>query len=118
MSWTLAQSGSALFERAGVGVSTKLSGSNVLTQWSDEAEAQLSVITRKDWVGDYSDVTTNFKQALSDNVIARIAKKLVASNFDGYKLAEAQTLLNVLRDDINQSNSELKPKENQKVMEQ
>ena len=64
MSWTLTTSG-ACISKAGANATIS---SAALLIWSNQAEATLSTITRKDWVADYANVTANFKQVLSDVV--------------------------------------------------
>lgn len=100
MSWTLSTSGAAIAKAGANANSTIIASGATLAMWSDEAEAYVNTITRKDWVAGYNTVTTNFKQVLSRVVSDLIAMEIIAYDMSGYtSLAEAQTMLDKLRDD-------------------
>lgn len=102
MSWTLTKSGSTLFLRAGAGAPVgTFSGSSVLTQWSDEVEAEIAAMTRRDWVTDYSGLSTNLKQALSSLARDMLALRIADSNKRNFmSMIDAQTTLDVLNNNI------------------
>ncbi len=118
MSWTLSTSGAAIF-KAGEGANTTatLSGS-IMDKWSDEAEGQIATITRKDWVADYAGVTTNFKPVLDDAVSDIVAMRIIMYDMGGYTSRfEAQTMLDILHDNLNRNLRVLKEQEHQEVMD-
>lgn len=118
MSWTLTTSG-ACVQKAGANVDSNITASGaLLLAWSNNAEAWLSTITRKDWVADYSSVTTNFKQALSDVVSDMVAMRMVAYNIPNYKnRREAETLLDFLTNEITKKVEVLREDKNKEVMD-
>ena len=99
MSWTLSTSGAAI-SKAGLNANAAIIASvATLAKWSDQAEAQIAVLTRKNWVTDYAAVTTNFKPVLDDAVSDLIAMRIVNYDMSGYTgKREAETILDVLRD--------------------
>lgn len=114
MSWTLTTSGAAL-SKAGAKATISQAA---LAGWSDQAEAKLATMTRKDWVADYATVTANFKGILSDTVSAMVAMKIICWDPSGYtSRTEAETLLDVLKDDITTNIAVLKDEKNKEVMD-
>jgi tellurite resistance protein len=101
MSWTLSTS-AACIAKAGKNANSTIVASNAtLATWSDEAESQLAVLTRKNWVTDYAAVTANFKPALDDAVSDLVAMRIVNYDMSGYTgKREAETILDVLRDNF------------------
>lgn len=101
MAWTFTTSGSAIV-KAGYGVNTALTASGaIMDRWSDQVENSINAITRKDWVADYASVKANFKFILDDLESDMVAMKLIGYDLSGYSsLAEAQTMLDVLADNI------------------
>lgn len=99
MSWTLTTSGSAV-SKAGLHVNSNIivSGST-LQKWSDEVEGRITAECRRDWVGQYSGLSTEIKSALSDVASSEIAKRIIMYDVSGYLGTEAQLMLN-LNDDI------------------
>ena len=118
MAWTLTTSGQAI-EKAGLNANSSLSAGNlILERWSNQAEATLSTITRKDWVKDYANVTTNFKQVLSDVVSDMVGMRIITYDMSGYSSrVEAETMLDVLRDNIVRNIEVLKEEKNKEVMD-
>lgn len=118
MSWTLSSSQAIIF-KAGSGVdSTAASSGAILQKYSDLAEAEFCVLTRKDWITGYSGVSTNFKPVIDDAVSDLGAIKLISYNMAGYtSRTEAQTILDVLRDNAMRIIDFLKDKANQKFSE-
>jgi hypothetical protein len=101
MSFNLTSSG-AIISKCGANVNSNIVASGaILSKWCDQAEAQLSTITRKDWVADYSLVGANFKGILDDVTSDMVAIKAVTYDMSGYtSKEEAQTILDVLRDNM------------------
>lgn len=118
MSWTLTTSAAALL-KAGLYANSTLTASSVaLATFSDQAEAALSTATRKDWVTDYASVGTNFKPMLSDVVSDMIAVKIITYDMSGYtSRTEAQTMLDVLTDNIGRNTAILKEDKHKEVMD-
>ena len=114
MPFTLSQSGSALFALAGTGVSLSLSGSDVLNIFSDEAEQTLGLRTRRDWVANPS---TSLSESIAFTVNSMIAQKMVWNNMDGYRGTQAQTILDLLNDNINKNITELQKDNGQDVLD-
>lgn len=117
MSWTLSTSG-ACIRRAGTNANTTIVASGAaLLNWSDQAEGELNTATRKDWVTDYADVGTNFKPILDKAVSCLVAMDIVNYDPSGYtNLAEAQTILDVLRDNYIRAVELLKDEKNKEKM--
>ena len=118
MSWTLSTSAAAV-AKAGINAnSTVTADATILAKWSDQAEAALSTITRKDWVADYADVTANFKGILDDVISDMVAMKIIIYDMGGYtSRLEAQTMLDVIRDNLARNLNVLQKEENKEVMD-
>ena len=120
MSWTLCLSGAAV-AKAGAYVNdwfvTTISGQAVADAYSDEVESTICLKTRKDWITDYASVKTNFKPVLADVCSDLIAIKMVNYDQSGYLKGEAQTMLDVLKDNADNIIKDLREKEYQEVME-
>ena len=114
MAWTLTTSG-ACISKAGANATIS---SAALVIWSNQAESTLSAITRKDWVADYSTVTANFKQVLSDVVSDMVGMRIISYDMSGYtSRTEAETMLDVLRDNITRNIEVLREQKHQEVMD-
>jgi hypothetical protein len=73
----------------------------MLAEFCNEAESQVCAITRKDWITDYASVKANFKPILADATSDLAAMKLISRDMSGYtSRAEAQTMLDVMRDNF------------------
>ena len=96
MPFTLCTSGSAT-AKAGDGVSSgALTNAQRLDDWSDQVEGRIIAETRRDWVGQYSSLTSGVKNALANATSAGIAKEMIAYDMSGYtSRQEALTMLNV-----------------------
>lgn len=118
MSWTLTTSG-ACIQKAGANASSTITASGAaLQKWSDHAESWLSLITRKDWVADYSTITANFKPALSDVVSDMVALRMVAWDMPNYKnRREAETMLDFLTNEVVKKIEILKEDKNKEMMD-
>jgi len=102
MSWTLCTSEAAVY-KAGAGANSAVTASHlILAEWSDEVEASINMRTRKDWVAGYAGVGANFKAILADVSSDMIGMKIITYDMSGYtSRLEAQTMLDVARDNIN-----------------
>ena len=113
MSWTFCLSGAAIV-KAGEGANTDIVMSGaVMDVWSDQAEALINTITRKDWIT--NPPTTNFLNILGDVESDLVAMKIINYDVDGY--LDPSLMLNVLSDNISRNLSELKKSEVQEVMD-
>jgi hypothetical protein len=117
MSWTLTTSGAAIL-KAGLNANSSIITSGAsLAIWSDEVESTIAGLTKYDWVFNYSNIKTNFKFILDDTASGMIAKKIINYDMSGYtSRTEAQTMLDVLTDDINKNITELKDNATQTAM--
>jgi len=97
MSFTLCTSGAAIAKAGASASATAIASAALLTEWSDEAEGWVCMKTRKDWVTDYP--TGVLTGVLADLTSDLIAMKIINYDMSGYtQLSEAQTMLNVLKD--------------------
>lgn len=108
----------AIIAKAGLNANSTATLSGVmLSKWNDQAEAVINTTTRKDWTTNYSSIKTNFKGILDD-----IASDMVAMRIINYDMSvftsrtEAQTMLDVLRDNISRNLEVLKDQKVQEVM--
>src|SRR3990167_7383777 len=101
MSFTLTTS-AAIAVKAGASVSTSILNSGALmVKVADLAESTLCGLTRYDWIANYSSVGTNFKPMLDDGVANLAAMELIKYDQSGYtNIPEAQTMLDVLKDNF------------------
>jgi hypothetical protein len=116
MAWKLCTSGAAI-AKAGANVNATIAASSAtLAEWSDESEASLQTITRKDWITD-ADYTANFSGALADAASDMVAMKIINYDMSGYtSRMEAQTMLDVIRDNLMRTLDVLKDDKNKEVM--
>lgn len=114
MSFTLCSS-LAIIAKAGANASTAATASSaIVTQLADEAEALIYATTRYDWVANYSLVSTNAKQILSEVASAHAAMQLIMYDMSGYtSRSEAQTMLDVLDDKVKRGLTTLSLQETQ-----
>jgi len=117
MAWTLSTSGACII-KAGTNANSAITASGAaLSKWSDEAEGTLNALTRKDWVADYASIKANFKPALDDAVSDIIAIRIINYDMSGYtSRLEAQTMLDVIKDNLNRNLDALKDQKNQEKM--
>lgn len=99
MSFNLTTS-SAIIRKAGYGAnSTIVTNMAALGNWCDQAEAQFSALTRRDWLANSLAITTNFRSVIEDAVSDIAATKVILYDMAGYRSRlEAQTILDGLRD--------------------
>ena len=113
MSWTLCTSGAAINK---AGVNSNISGAT-LAGYSDEVESSLCLKTRYDWIANYATITANFKPVLADVCSDLIAIKIINYDQSGFLKGEAQTMLDVLKDNADSIIKDLRLKEYQEVMD-
>ncbi len=100
MPWTFTTSEGILI-KAGENNSVRSSSisSGILLQFSNEAEAIINAETRKDWIAEYGNIGANFKDALGIAASSLAGNMVIIYNMSGYtSRAEAQTMLDVNRD--------------------
>lgn len=101
MAFTLTTSGAILI-KAGSDIDTSIASSGaVMGKVCDEAEATFCGLTRYDWITNYSSIKTSFKAMIDDAVSDLAGMKLINYNLNGYGLNNAQTMLDVLKDNSN-----------------
>jgi len=100
----------AIITKAGANASSIATASGaILAQFSEEAEAQTIVVGRYDWVTNYASVNANAKLILNDVTSSLAAMKVISYDMSGYTTrGEAQTMLDVLRDNASQGLALLK----------
>ena len=124
---TLTQSGSCLL-KAGANVSTDLSGAGNTTLglnaekmwdvWIKEAEGLMSSISREDWVDKFATLGTNQKEVLSDICASIAAMKGISYDMSGYTAKrEAETMLDVQRDNMSRGMKLIKEDNVKKFLE-
>ena len=101
MSFTLCTSGAATI-KAGTDVSSTIKAdSTALNQMSDHAEGRITAETRRTWVDDYANLSTEIKGILSDVASSLIAMDMMWFNNKVYQSAEIfQTGLDIHIDRI------------------
>ena len=115
MSWNFTTSGAAI-SRAGVNAnSTIIASTATLAKWSDDAEADVNARTRRDWI-------TNPPTANFAGILSIITSKIIAMDIINYDMGgftsreEAQTMLDVLDNDIDKRITELRSQEIQEII--
>ena len=115
MSWTLCTSGAAVF-RAGTNAnSTIVTSGAALEVWSDNAEGKICAECHTDFVTNYSTLTSQIKNALSEVSSALVGQDIVEYDISSYpQVREAETILDFLDDRITKGLAILKQKVNQR----
>lgn len=115
MSWLFCLSGAAVSKAGANASTTATANATIMNKWSDDVEAQICALSRFDWIGNYSTYSgSNFINILSDTESDGVAMRIINYDMSGYtSRAEAQTMLNVLRDNFQRNIDFLKEKENQ-----
>jgi len=99
MAWVFC-SGSDAIQKAGINVNSTLSGSAILTTWSNEAEGLICNITRVDVVTNYGSLTAQGKQILGNLASSMIAQKAINYDPNAIGRSTATLRLNILENDI------------------
>ncbi len=91
--------------------------SGILLQFSNEAEAIINAETRKDWIAEYGNIGANFKDALGIAASSLAGNMVINYNMSGYtSRAEAQTMLDVNRDNYRIAVAVLKDSKTKETM--
>lgn len=100
-SWRFCSSGAAIL-RAGENADTTITGSGgALASLSRQAEGFIEATTRRKWGTNYSGLGDEIKGMLETVSSCIIAKNIINYNMVGFtSRTEAQTMLNVLDDEI------------------
>tara|TARA_Y100000310_G_C20587970_1_gene766448 strand:+ start:314 stop:664 length:351 start_codon:yes stop_codon:yes gene_type:complete len=116
MSWTLCSSGAAI-AKAGIGANAAIVMSgHGLIRYSDEAESEFCIRTRKDWLA--NPPLAHVSGAITKAVAAMIATDIISYDMGGYtSRLEAQTMLDKLDDEKETIIRQLAEKENQEFRE-
>ena len=114
-SWNFTTEANAI-AKAGVGAnSTIVATAATLAKWSDDVEGTINARTRVDWITNAP--STNFAGLLSDIASSMVAMLIINYDMSGYtSRQEAQTMLDVLDNDIDKKMTELKEKVIQEKM--
>jgi len=119
MSWGLTTSG-ACVRKAGKNCSSDLlgiSGGAILINWGDQAESDICARTRRDWITLSGSTKASFKGILDDTASDMVATKMISYDMSGYtSRLEAQTMLDVMNDNINKNIKTLDEDKNKEVM--
>jgi hypothetical protein len=104
MSFTLTTSG-AILRKAGANSNTTINASGgAIKEFSDQAEAFIIAATKKDWVSQYANISTNAKPLLDQMTSDLAAMYMIMYDMAGYtSRTESQTMLDVLRDNFERS---------------
>lgn len=109
MSYTLSTSEAIIAKMGQNASSLAIVSAALLKKWSDQAEGQVNARTRFDWVAGYSSIGANYKPILDDVVSDLAAIKGIEFDMSGYTtIGEAQTMLDVLKDNSREIISDLK----------
>lgn len=95
--------------------STIVATAATLAAWSDDVEATINSRTRRDWIA--NPPTANFANFLSEVASSMIAMLIINYDMSGYtSRVEAQTMLDVLDDNVEKMIRELRKQEVQEKM--
>jgi len=112
MSWSLCSSYAAITKAGAYSNSTAIASAALLQDFSDKAEGQICMKTRKDWVSTPSS-QTQIINAIADATSDLIAMKIINYDHSGYLKGEAQTMLDVLKDNSDTIIKDLRQDPNQ-----
>lgn len=97
MAWSLCSSGAAIAKAGDGANATIVVDGSTLADWSDQKEAELGYLCRKDFVAGYSGYATNIKNMISSTTAIMIALEIINYDMSGYtNRNEVQTMLDVL----------------------
>ncbi len=102
MSWTLSTKAKAIANAGENADATIVADSTTLDAWSDDAEGEVELVTKRTWVTDYASLPTRIQLSLSSIVSSMVAQKIIAYNTTGYLSREADTLMNLNQERIEQ----------------
>lgn len=117
MSFTLTSS-AAIIQKAGANAdSTAIASGALMLNFADQAEGIVCSKTRVDWITQYSALNANFKKIIDSAVSSKAAMFILNYDLSGFTSRfEAQTMLDVLRDDFADNIKELKEAEVRRAM--
>jgi hypothetical protein len=119
MSWELCTSGQAI-AKAGANANVNiigLSGVTIIGKFYDEAAASVNTISRRDWLALSGATTANFKAVIADLISDIVAMKIINYDMSGYtSRLEAQTMLDVIRDNVMRNIDSIKDDKNKEKM--
>jgi len=102
MTETLCTSGAMLL-KAGIGRQVNISGQGII-EFQRQAESFVNASTRFNWNDVYTTLDNDVKFILEDACSSEGAIKVILFDMSGYdSLSEAETMINVLRDNVNRS---------------
>jgi hypothetical protein len=115
MSYNLTTSGSCISK---AGSKSNISGCYLyISDWCDKAEGDFCADTRRNWVVLSGATIAVFRGAISDAVSDLVGMKIINWDMSGFtSRSEAQTMLDVLRDDYTRIVNICKEDENKEVM--
>lgn len=109
----------AAITKAGLNANSAITLSGtMLDKWSEEVEGFICTATRKDWLSSSLILNPNFSGILADTASDLIAMKIIGYDMFSYpSRAEAQTILDVLRDNSERNMEILKDEMNREAMQ-
>ncbi len=105
--WDLTTSGSATI-KAGLHASSITASGTEMAKMYDEAEGEIITQTRRDWVTNYSSLSTGVKGALSDVASSMIGMAIAGYDPTGYLIREWDGVMNFNDDRITKGMAKLK----------
>jgi len=106
----------AIIRKAGANASsTATASSALLAEFYDEALASINSFTRKDWTD--GTIGTAFSDILTDTISDLAGMKVITYDMSGYtSRLEAQTMLDVMRDNVIRNLDVLKDEKHKEVI--
>ena len=119
MSFTFCVVSGAIIQKAGANASSSVTTSgSMLANFSDYAEGIIIAETRRNWLNNYSTLISGMKWILADCATDLAAMKVINYDMSGYtSRAEAQTMLDVLKDNANKNMQTLKDFKSNEIKE-
>ena len=115
MSWNFTSQAKAVAKAGANANSTITISDATLADWSDDIEGDINTITKRDWIT--NPPSTNTAGILSNIASSMIAMQIINYDMGGYtSRTEAQTMLDVLDNDIDKKLKDLKDKTIQEKM--
>jgi len=115
MSWTLCTSGQAIRKAGGNANSNIIISGQALADFSDQVEGVVCMKTKKDWISSGAG-NDRISGALIDVTSDLIAMKIINYDMSGYtSKLEAQTMLDVLKDNSDTIIKDLREKQFQEI---
>lgn len=103
--------------KAGANANTTSTSDTLVGEFIQQAESELCAITRFNWIDAYSTLTDDVKQILNSITSNAAAIKIINYDMSGYTTrTEAETMINVLRDENQRQMSLLRNQEVKRFM--